>query len=425
MARLIKHGRLNALAGMHWQFVAQTRIRALRVLARNEDATRFVVVPSASSEGVLLGCDRDAPDMPRRGLPVSLALLVLPALKRHGDSGVAIVPLDENTWWFVAITQGELSVLSDITGSKSRVLAAIDDFYRFQPRDDGFCLAPEGFLPDRASSESSLAALLDDSPSSLIRRFLSARLRPVSTQKTNARIGLAAVVCLAAWLGWQHWQTVKEHEQETAAHNALLQARQARLNNAKNVTNPWQTLAAPAEVLTSCRRQWSRLPLSIAGWVFSVSECGSDGKGHTILMSRYKRPRNETVGDFAARLPVYYPQTPVFDIPGPASTAQFIQAVSVPVPKKNDRLLKQHALLLWMTSYAQKLHADLSIQPKARNTKVPLPYLMYAWSLKTDIPPDNLALNALPDGVRVSKVSMTLAQARLHYILQGELYAHR
>lgn len=423
MAYLYRNDRQTMLAGLHWQYVTQSRTRALRVLARNENASHFVAIPATEGDGALLGCARTEGLSRLRHTPHALALCILPALKSLGDDGIAIFALDDDIFWFVALNQGELSVLSDITGSREHILQTVAEFGRFHTVIDGFCIAPDGFTPDHP------AVIFRDlgdmwvprrAPLQQLRRTLETRLRPVSPRKNNIRLIAALLVSVGVWLGWQHWQTIQTQRQDALARAALQRDRQSKNHP---IIKPWQTQPSPAAFISGCSRLWDRQPLSIAGWAFSVTECGPDGKSHVILMARYRRPKHGTVGDFSARLPVYYNLRPEFDIPGEASTAQFIQRVPGSPPKKDDSLTDTRHLLQTLTSYAQQLHASLTLRPQTQPTALSLPYRSWAFSLKTDIPPTHLFPSSLPGGIRISKISVSLTQARLHYVLLGELYA--
>lgn len=431
MPYLYQAGRHPLLADLHWQYVPQRRLRALRVLARSEDASLFAVHPAADKTGVLLGSVQ-ADGLALKGrAPLSLALAVLPGLRQLGDNGIAIFELEDDVFWFIALSQGELSVLSDVTGSRQRIQQVLEETRLFQVSDDGFCIAPAGFFPDRDDvTTPDLATLLStDRAIQRLQRVLHARLRPVSTQKQNTRLALLLLAGVGLWVGWQHWQSVREQRQEAEARAAIQRDRLARNARKHPTINPWQTRPAPAAFIADCSQQWGRLPLSIAGWGFTVAECGADGHGRTILMARYKRPKNGNVDGFRERLATYYRLKPVFDIPGPASTAQFVQSLKLSPPRKDDVLISASDLMLRLTGYAQALHAPLTIQRKnvvraEAEKKVPLAWQQFAFTLKTDIPPVHLFPSSLPDGIRINKIAISMSQARLHYTLQGEFYAH-
>lgn len=418
MVSQITVGKLNAVMGLKWDYVAQSKTRALRVLAKSENASHFISQPC--DQGTLLGCvtlDRG------NSRAVSLAMLVLPALRQHGESGIAVFEYDEG-YWFVAVVQGTLAVLSDVAGNSNTVMAAVDEFERFNSGEGFFCIAPEGFFKDRIVETLALVdAVASSSRLQLAKRYWQSRLLPVSTHKANTRRVLAAAVCAVAWLGWHHWQEVKAQEATEVQRQAFLASKKS--NKPHQITKPWVAKPLPATYLAQCHQIWKTLPLSIAGWRLLSAECGQDAGHHSILMTRYKRNEDGAVGDFALRLPVFFKATPVFDIPGSASTAQFILPVAMPAPKTaSDKLIPAQDALVSLTTYIQHLQASVTIQKQAVSVKTTenIPWQVYHFVVKTDIPPEHLFSQPFP-GLRLTKVGFTLSQARMHYTLQGEMYA--
>ena len=359
--------------------------------------------------------------MPR--LLPSLALTVLPALHRFGRNGLAVLDGGEGAYWFVALTDGELSVLSDVYGSADTVRMAVKTWQRFLTVSPDFCLAPEGLLPDLPTETVSAEALLPRH--SRLQAVLApwrSGMRQVSTQKSNTRLVLLAVTVIAGWLGWQHWQAQQAAARDRTEHAAFL-ARQA--GQKKPVIAPWNSLPSPAVMVSSCTNQWKALPLSVAGWTFGQVECGPDNQGHPVLVSRYQRASSSVVGDFTRRLRVYYPGvTPAFNIPGAANTAQFILPVEATRHRPPQQLQPSATLLEAFTSWSQQISAALTLRKATGTRNVPLPYALWHFTLKTDIPPEHLFHRAFP-GLVIRKivVSLSAQDARLHYTLEGELYA--
>lgn len=415
MASPVTVGKLEAVPGLKWDFVTQSKTRALRILAKSENATHFIAQPC--EQGTLLGTATLAHS---KGRFVSLAMMVLPALRQRGENGIAVFERAD-AYWFVALVQGNLAVLSDVTGNANTVMAAVDEFERFNAPEGGFCIAPGGFFTDRVAENLTLPdALASHERLKNALRYWGARLHPVSTHKANARRVLAGALCVAAWLGWHQWQELKAQEATEKQRQAFLASK--KTGKVPPVTKPWVVKPVPSTTLAQCHQVWKTLPLSIAGWRLSSAECGLNADHQSILMTRYTRNDNGAVGDFALRLPVYFNATPVFDIPGSASTAQFVLPVVMPVPKSaTDTLLPAQDALVELTTYIQHLQATVAIQ-KQSATAEKLPWQVYHVVVKTDIPPVHLFKQSVP-GLRLTKVGFTLSQGRMHYTLQGELYA--
>lgn len=409
-------GKQRVVAGMTWEFVYQKRSRELRVVAKSANASHFAALPGKS--GVLLGTTT----IREEKSPVSLALLLLPVLRKHGENVTAVFELAEGEYWFVAITGNALAVLSDITGTRNTVLAAIDTFNTFNGISP-VCIAPTDFFTAQEAEPLTLSAALK---AVTFKQKFAARLHPVSTHKTNTRIALTAGVCFAAWLGWQHWEQVQADRQTARDRQAYLDAKQSQWAKDHQVIKPWVSQPLPADFLTEYSAVWKKLRLSISGWRIASVECGNDSDHHPVLLARYSRQRNSgTVGDFTKRVQTLYHVTPVFDIPGSASTGQFVLPVTLlsVTERDNTPLLPAREALINFTSYIQWLQATVSIQKTSPvNDIQKLPWQVYHFQFKTDNPPEHLFMRQFP-GVRLSRITFSLSQARMHYTLQGEMYA--
>lgn len=409
-------GKHHVIAGITWEFVYQKRARELRVMAKSANASHFASM--SARNGVLLG----TVNLKEKKVPVSLALLLLPVLRQHGENVTAVFELAAEEYWFVAIAENELAVLSDITGTKNIVHSAIDTFNTFNGISP-VCIAPPGFFTAREVETLTLDTALKNVS---FEQKYAARLHPASTHKVNTRIAVIAGACFAVWIGWQHWEQVQADRQTALDRKAYLDAKHSQWAKDHQIVKPWVSQPLPAEFLSQCSRVWKSLPLSIAGWRIQSAECGDDGDEQSILMVRYKRGEAGSVGDFAARLPVFYPRiTPTFDIPGSASIAQFILPIPVAkVARQDDTLIPARKALVDLTTYIQRLQATVVIQKQSLGDKVhnaALPYQLYHFTVKTDIPPEHLFAQNFP-GVRLTRISLSLAQARMHYAISGEMY---
>lgn len=132
-------GKHHVIAGMTWEFVYQKRSRELRVLAKSANTSHFASM--SAKNGELLG----TVNLKEKRVPVSLALLILPVLRQHGENVTAVFELADDEYWFVAIAGNELAVLSDVTGTKNIVHSAIDTFNTFNRlinKDEPLLLPP-------------------------------------------------------------------------------------------------------------------------------------------------------------------------------------------------------------------------------------------------------------------------------------------
>ena len=408
-------GKQRVVAGMEWEFVWQKRARELRVMAKAANASHFASL--SAKNGMLLGTI----NLKEKNAPLSLALLLLPVLRKHGENVTAVFELANDEYWFVAIAGNELAVLSDVIGTKNTVHAAIDTFKKMNGTSP-VCIAPVNFFTAYEAETLTLDAALKNIS---FKQKYAARLHPASTHKTNTRIAVIAGACFAVWLGWQHWEQVQADKQTALDRKAYLDAKQNQWAKDHQIIKPWVSQPLPADFLSQCSNVWKSLPLSIAGWRIQSAECGEDSDSHSILMVRYKRGEAGSVGDFAARLPMFYRVTPTFDIPGSASIAQFVLPLPVAKAARQDEaLIPSRKALVDLTTYIQRLQATVVIQKQSLSDKahsVALAYQLYHFTVKTDIPPEHLFAQNFP-GVRLTKISLSLAQARMHYAISGEMY---
>ncbi|EPM5457655.1 type 4b pilus protein PilO2 [Salmonella enterica] len=411
----------RAVAGLNWREELTRSRRSLRALARSRGHTLFITLPDP--EGTLSGSG--SPDVSpgdRRGPLVSLARLVLPAL---GPETVAILPL-ENQLWFVATSQGRLSVFSDVFGNADQIRAALALFEQMTPvpEDGRSCYAPPGFLAGGVH-DGALAQFLPPPPPVWTRLWPAAlrsvRLLPVSTRSRMARLVTLGVLVTAGTLLWR-WHTAQEE--------ARLRVDQARARHARHVkpsVKPWTQQPALRDFLQQCAQLRHPLPLSVAAWQFSDVVCGADQQsGEPEILAFYARPAAGTVNDFYYRLPAFFPAArALFDIPGPGRTARFTLPLRALKPARGDTLPTADFAIRQLTSYAQVLHASVTIKPDDSHTV--LPWQTLTFTFRTDFPPEMLFRPAQfrADGVRPEAMEETLSGARLHFTLKGKLYATR
>jgi hypothetical protein len=420
----VPSGKYVLLAGLHWQWVPARGRRRMRIEARDQLAGQWVALPAGTADDPaawlgLLG--DDAPELPKGKRAASL-VAALTGRVPADCWGVFMLPA--GLWWFMAMTGGHPSPYGDVTGDAAAITRA-SELFRAQehaPAAGWVVFDPDGLfnLPD--AKRDALEGLLPGT--------VPARARLQKTDgRTAQHLMLAALVLGAAAWGGNHWLDAKKQAEHDAWVQAeLVRARAAAAEKPASLTRPWGGQPDFPGMLTACVHQWRLAPLSIAGWIFSRVTCEAKGQ----LTLHYTLPDGGTVGDFAARLPALYgPDTPVtFNMPGPSDDASFKETVRF-TPAPAERLLPGDEQLRRMTSYAQRLRANLRFsEPVALiqlvgQEKVPLPWKRYSFTFITDIPPDRLfdASRFPGNGLRLSSVKAELHGSRLTYTLEGMLYA--
>lgn len=416
-------GRQLLVAGLRWTLTEGRSASAARRVARENDADWFAAV-IISKQQLLAGtvnlAEHDLTQKEGRK-SASLALSVLPAL---GPDGWAVFRLPDDRFWFVAAKDAQLSVFSDVVGSEEAVRQALQTFMDFDTSDGASrtVICPDGFQPDITGAEQPLDSLL-----SALAVPRIARLQPVSNSR--ALIGWSAllIVVFGGYFGWQQYQSWQDSVRAEAARAAYLEARERMKSATPSTLLPWKSQPVLTEFVASCSRQWKQAPLSIAGWRFTTAECTQQR-----VRFAWSKPAGGTIGDFARRLAHWYPsQPPLFNIPGAADTGGVSVALDMPVPENAEAVPGADAQTQRLTNYAQQLRARLSLTPEGGQVKVingkalPLPWQTFSFQFDTDIPPDRLFQPQHFDatGIRLTRISVSLNNARLHYSLEGKLYA--
>ncbi len=417
---VVDHEKVHYVAGLNWQVIEIQSARRSRKQAKAEGAEHYLVWRQPDT--VLLGMTvlSAFQETRERQAYRSLALHILPLLPKDG---YAVIPLSESTLWFVATLGGQLSPLSDIVGSGEQIKKAIDVFVTMNPQPPAGwqVIAPDGFLQGETQPP---PALTDWLAQEKTRR--TPRLSPTNV-KAAAGLWIALLaLLLAGHFGWQYLQERRENAEIAAAQAALAAKRAAAKSD--NQPRPWASQARFNTVLRTCHNHWKTLPLSIAGWTFAQAQCSPAGS----LSVNYALPEGGTVADFASRLPYWYPGIPAgFNIPGAANMASFTLTFAPPASTGAETLPDNATQTQRFTSFAQRLNAALQLTKQDNALRddagniIPVPWITYAFTFVTDIPPDRLFLAQHFDdsGLRLEQVSLTQRDGQLTYTLEGYLYA--
>lgn len=415
---IIYQGKTPLIAGLRWQAMQNGSRRHCRSWVKGVDASAWVMVPGTQETLVgyaQLGLSDLTTSQARRAC--SLALVILPHLN---GNGWGVFHLEGERYWFVAATDGRLSPLSDVTGSLGQVEQVLQRFLDYVPPADAQTIFCPDSMVEHPGDTTPLSVLLSRSAA-----VKQSRLTPVSDRLPVILWTTAAVLLLAGWQGWQQYQQVQQTHQMEVARQAYLAARQKAGNSTTAAVKPWLQQPAPGALLKACARGWN-VPVSIAGWLFSEAEC-ADGQ----VRIAWHSPRGGNVADFHDRVLQLFPGSqPVFNIPGAADSGGIRLPVSIHSGHAGAELPDADEAMQRLTSYAQRLGVALTLSedPPAvagvDGTRVPLPWRSWRFTLNTDIPVDRIFGDGVPDsGIRISGVRATMSEARLHYQIQGILYA--
>lgn len=417
------------VAGLSWQYLPVRGRRGMRLRAKEAEATHWaeLLTDDGRSQGTLLGTvaltDKTAAKPGRHKL-ASLALTAMQSLPRDC---YAVIALSSGQYWFVAVSNGMLSPFGDIVGDQQTIRTAVSNFLSISPSPaDGWAVfAPSGFFPDLQTEEKSLSSLTENRTG--LRR---ARLHATNNKKVLWIWALTTVAVASGYLLFTTWQQHQEEARVAEIQAALLARQQKEGGTPANNLKPWAKQPSFAAMLFACSRKWQAANISVAGSRISFLQCDNDGN----LTLHYSLTPGMTVNDFANRLhEIYGPEIePVFNIPGKADDGSFTLPVDLPLPEHAEELLQGNQQIQNLTSYAQRINAQLRVSELNANTQLSqgnvqnLPWRTFSFTFITDIPPDRLFAPTRfnSSGMRASRIMTTLKNNRLEYTIEGLLYAN-
>lgn len=407
---LVPLGNAQLVAGLHWQEI-NPRIRFRQ--AAKENAADYYI--GLKGDPTLLGTVSLASHDKPLG---SLALQVLPQLP---PNCYAIFELANAQYWLICTVDGVLSTLSDIVGDADTIKQVANTFLHSYSSEIAWSvIAPANFFDDAKT-----IAIEDVLGHKLHRNAL---LKRTQDKRPLIIAGLAIAAGLLAFYGYQHYQD-KLQRARVAAAQAALKARQAALKAGQKHLAPWEKLPTVTDLVQTCETAWQAAPISIAGWVFAGADCNKES-----ITFHYSKPPGVTVSDFASRLPAFYPQGRAqFNIPGPSNAGGFSLPLHLATSSTQEELPEQQQQLQRLTSFAQRINAELKIAPQNaliqdnQGQPITQPWLTWGFTLTTDIPPNRLFVDDRFDGsgIRVTQIIVKNTNNRLFYTLEGLLYANR
>lgn len=428
-AAAITIGKVNFIVGVTWESVENGKSRALKQKAKREGFDYWISIKSVDvndASFMFSGVDSSVIDYNDKYPLVSLAHYVQ---KYHSKNSYSVFEVNESEYWFVAFVNGNLSPLSDLYGSKDKITNAVNLFLSLttKPSDGWEVISPNGFFDQDYRAENI--------------RSLAQRSKPQKSSyfhKTHDKLGAAiwgGVIALAilAYFGNEYYQERQLQEKIEVAQRELALKRKNTLENRLDELKPWGKIPFLHDYLKICSKTWKVAPLSIAGWRFKTAKCEYNN-GAELSLS-YLMMKGGTVDDFSSRLPYWYGNgaTAKFNIPGAANEAIF----KVPIAKlgtpKPEKLLDFDFQTQRLTSYAQRMNADLRLQESNTDHRdddgaiTVMPWRAIDFTFVTDIPLDRLfdASRFDDTGIRANSITLELVDYRIKYTIEGTIYASK
>ncbi|NTZ47725.1 hypothetical protein FCM30_18460 [Lelliottia aquatilis] len=399
---LLRSGRVDYACGLVWQPSPRKGWReAVRAARAVPGADHYLQMTTPA--GVLTGLTHL--NGVRHQRVVSLAAIALSF--REGD-WLGIFQTSPERYWFIAIINGGISPLSDVTGDLKAVQSALVGFLQFRTAPDFVVAPPEFALPD-----SQPMAWIDLTAR---RAPKSIRLSPLSLKKPVFLMLFLILLTGGGWHAFNVWQA----KQQEAALAAQREAIQARLK-AQHQLAPWKKVPTAAAFLAACSSRYRALSLSVRGWKFSAAECRAEG----MRVAYTRNSPLATASDFAQHIQQRYHVMPGFNLQNGAKVADFIlpYAGFSPTDYRDDVLNAGNEAAFPLVSFFQQWDLAFRMAPVAPQANKILPWKNYTFSITSSIPPAVLLSQMPSAGVRVNSVRLTLTSGLFNYETQGDFYA--
>lgn len=426
-AAAITIGKINFIVGVTWESVENGKSRSLKRKAKRAGFDYWISIKSVDvNDSVFMfsGVDSSIIDYNEKYPLVSLAHYVQ---KYHSRNSYSIFEVNESEYWFVAFVNGNLSPLSDLYGTKDKITNAVNIFLSLtaKPNDGWEVISPNGFLDQDYRTENIRSLAQRSKPQ-----------KPSHFHKTHDKLGAAiwgGIIALALliYFGNEYYRGRQLQDKIEVAQRELAFKRENTLENRLDELKPWGKKPLLHDYLKACSETWKLAPLSIAGWLFKTAKC--EYNNGTELSLSYLMMKGGTVDDFNSRLPYWYGSaaTAKFNIPGAANEAIFKVPIAKIETPKPEKLLDFYFQTQRLTSYAQRMNADLRLQVSNTDhrdddgTITVMPWRAIDFTFVTDIPLDRLfdATRFDDTGIRANYIILELVDYRIKYTIEGTIYA--
>ncbi|MGC0788632.1 type 4b pilus protein PilO2 [Pantoea agglomerans] len=335
--------------------------------------------------------------------------------------GIYRLSIEQDIWVFFAVSNGRLSVMGDVTGTRAQVLAAAEHFLLFNDSESGElrCAAKAEDAVDALSFTSRLTK------TQLRRCRLHRRVNPA----TLALPSLLLITLLGA--GWYARDTLSERARQ-AADEAAFRARLAitpvKPAAPASAPHPWASQLPVPDMLSFCWLTREPLYASVAGWRVSDAECIPKG-----IRLRYIATPGATVSDFAKRVKELFGLDAVFNLQeGGKNGDVFVPARVAPGQFVDEKLPGADELLMRFISHLQQRNIDVKfdevkppvLAPGQEMKTAPQDWREFTFIINSRLQPELLFQGLDTTGIRLTSVAISMnEQAKFNYTIKGSVYA--
>lgn len=355
--------------------------------------------------------------------------------RQLGDSWIAAwrIAADEDRYGLVALFEGAVIPGSDRVGNAEDIQRKVA---QLQGRSLHFA---ETFLPPEfqlGGRPLDIEALLE--PRHLRRED---RLRPLAFGLSPrerfklAGLGTALVVGLLGWQQWHAYSTRQAQdadrvaEQRRLAELVALDAHPPTEQSIQALEHPWARQASVETFIDACHSAIDRLPLSLAGWLFTTAQCDGERASAT-----FKRTGNSTAEAFISAANGHFDDSPAFFDEG--NSAALKNALSL-TPAGDEPLQNVNEALATMTSWLHGQNLEPTLKeipvqikkPKALpgQPEPPAPpppdWKHYELKFSSALPPATVLHEVPGTGFRLRSITTHLHNHQLTWTVTGDVYA--
>jgi hypothetical protein len=406
-----KRRKVQLVAGLEWQpLVPDSFKKRLVPLAGQYRADLYVY---RRSDKAMVGFASS--DLGAKAGQIPLALLVTESLGSSGRLTNALIALrlSEDKYSYIMVRDGFVLAGYDIIGTEEKIK---DQFLSdFSSSDDWETL----ICPDAWKVRNAVQREVETffPPKGKLPRTWELRQIKPSRGKFVAKLVIFGLVVYLPYWGYEVWQKARQEAAVAAliaSQNAVAQAqRQERIS-----AEPWHGIARAADFVAACQQAFDQVEPIVAGWVFNGFAC--EGGALTV---QWTRGQGYALASYLKeRVP-----TAMISPDGNSAFASYPLQVKVDLSAPKEELPSATARVMQMTDYGPSIGIPVAVKPGPIGPKVVegavLPWTDFQFSLSTAIKPLSAVDAISAPGMRISRVSGSIAGSTFKYQLQGTQYA--
>lgn len=317
------------VCGLTWKILAEPRNpkKQIQLLGKAEgmDLVAFRKVLILQQAGFLSKKEDAAPGM------FSLALVLASVLGNHwiGIFKLPKHPSAEERYAFIAVLDGNIVPQSDFVGSQEAVLTAKNRLQSILKSSDPCTFyAPKDLDPD--AEEKSLDELLI--AKKLTREY---QIKPLTwriSHKVFIRLGLTITVLLSLFLAVRQWNSTQLERRKSALLKSLAAQKAPFEQQPIALKSPLDQTSPINEVIHQLYQALYQAPISIAGWIYTISDC----QQNSITYSYQRSPKSTvSIEEFTAMIQEKYHVEPQYSLNNAAKTAEFTLPLAMAIEQSN------------------------------------------------------------------------------------------